>query len=117
MSRSGQPACSGRLADSGNRWDSSLIYGLFRDLDLFRWTSRGSEGRDWTLRPRLTLEANLICARRLGDAQAEAKVLVDLIGSALHVNDDGGEREFLLNLLSENRSGRFQGQPIQAVLH
>ena len=90
-------------AISGQRQslDSSLIYGLFRDLDLFRWTSRGSEGRDWTLRPRLTLEAQLICEQRLVDAQAEAKVLVDLIGSALHVNDDAGEREFLLNLLQK----------------
>ena len=81
--------------------DSSLISRLFRDLDLFRWTSNGSEGSDWLLRPRLTLEADLICQRRLGGAHAESKVLVDLIGSAIHGSEDASEREFLLNLLQK----------------
>ena len=89
--------------------DSALISRLFRDLDLFRWTSSDSEGRDWLLRPRLTLEADLICQRRLGGAQAEANVLVDLIGSALHGSDDASEREFLLNLLRKIGRDGFKG--------
>lgn len=98
-------------AVSGQRrsLDSALISRLFRDLDLFRWTSSDSEGRDWLLRPRLTLEADLICQRRLGGAQAEANVLVDLIGSALHGSDDASEREFLLNLLRKIGKDGFKG--------
>ncbi len=81
--------------------DSSLISRLFRDLDLFRWESSDSEGSDWLLRPRLTLEANLICQRRLGGPHAEAKILVDLIGSARQGADNAHERQFLLNLLQK----------------
>lgn len=98
-------------AVSGQRQslDSSLISRLFRDLDIFRWTSSGAEGNDWLLRPRLTLEADLICQWRLGGERAEAKVLADLIGSALHGSDDAGEREFLLNLLRKIGRDGFKG--------
>ena len=89
--------------------DSSLISRLFRDLDIFRWTSSGAEGSDWLLRPRLTLEADLICQRRLGGDQDEAKVLADLIGSALHIGDDASEREFLTNLLQKIGRDGFNG--------
>ena len=79
--------------------DSTLVSGLFGDLDLFRWKSRDSKGTEWLVSPRVLLEAELICQRRLGNSQAEAKVIVDLIGSVRQGIDDTHEREFLLNLL------------------
>lgn len=79
--------------------DSTLVSGLFGDLDLFRWKSRDSKGTEWLVSPRVLLEAELICQRRLGNSQAEANVIVDLIGSVRQGIDDAHEREFLLNLL------------------
>ena len=61
--------------------DSTLVSDLFRNLDLFRWESSDSEGNEWLIMPRLTLEAQLLCQRRLGSAQAEADCLLALIGS------------------------------------
>ena len=87
------------VSDQHQRIDSVFVSKLFRDLDLFRWKSHDSEGNDLLVLPRLPLEAQLICQRRLGNSQAEAKVIVDLIGSVRQGIDDAHEREFLLNLL------------------
>ncbi len=89
------------VSDQHQRIDAAFVSELFRDLDLFRWKSRDSEGNDWLVLPRLTLEAQLICQRRLGGAQAEARVLVDMVGSARLGIDNIHERGFLLNLLQQ----------------
>ena len=89
------------VSDQHQGIDSALVSDLFRDLDLFRWASRDSEGNELLVLPRLTLEAQLICQRRLGSPQAEARVLVDLIGSVRQGIDNAHERDFLLNLLQQ----------------
>ena len=89
------------VSDQYHRVDATLVSELFRDLDLFRWRSNDSEGNEWRVLPRLPLEAQLICERRLGSSLAEARVLVDLIAAVRLGFDDAHEREFLLNLLQQ----------------
>ena len=89
------------VSDQYQRVDSALISELFRDLDLLRWRSQDPEGNQWLVLPRLPLEAQLICERRLGSPYAEARVLVELIGSVRLGFDNAHEREFLLNLLQQ----------------
>lgn len=89
------------VTDHHERFDSALISELFGDLDLIRWKSRDPEGNDLLVLPRLPLEAQLICERRLGGSEAEASVLLDLIGSIRLGIDSANEREFLLNLLRQ----------------
>ena len=90
-----------RAVSQYQQFNSDLISDLFSDLDLFRWISRDSEGNEWMVVPRLPLEARLICERRLGSPQAEADVLVDLIGWVRLGIDDTNERVFLLDLLQQ----------------
>ena len=89
------------VSDRHQRFDSALVSELFGDLDLIRWESRDTEGNELLVLPRLPLEAQLICERRLGSSQAEANVLVDLIGSVRLGIDSAHEREFLLQLLQQ----------------
>ena len=81
--------------------DADLVSSLFEDLDLFRWDSSHSEGNELIVRPRLTLEAELICRRRLGGSDLEARRLVELIGSVRQGIDNQQEIAFLLNLLQQ----------------
>lgn len=83
------------------RVDSELMSRLFRDLDLCRWESADPEGNEWLIQPRLTLEAELICRRRLGNAQSEAMLLSELIGSVRQGLDNNQEIRFLLDLLQQ----------------
>ena len=89
------------VSDQYRRVDSALVSDLFRDLDIIRWTSHDPEGNELLVLPRLTLEAQLICERRLGSPLAESKIIVDLIGSVRLGIDDAHERQFLLNLLQQ----------------
>ena len=89
------------VSDNYQRVDSTLFSDLFRELDLIRWRSNDAEGNELLVLPRLPLEAQLICERRLGSPQAEATVLVDLIGSVRPGIDNAHEREFLLHLLQQ----------------
>ena len=89
------------LNDRNNGFDSELISYLFGDLDLIRWESRDTEGNDLVVLPRLPLEAQLICERRLGSPQAEAGVILELIGAVRMGIDGEHEREFLLHLLQQ----------------
>ena len=90
-----------RAVSQHQRFDTTLVSNLFADLDLFRWITRDSEGNELLVTPRLPLEARLICERRLGSTQAEAEVLVDLIGSVRLGLDGAHERAFLLDLLQQ----------------
>ncbi len=73
-----------------------IIY-LLSDLDLFRWLE-DEEGSDFLISPRIRLEAELICERRLTPDQ-EIERLLDLIGSIRSGVDESTERSFLLDLL------------------
>ena len=74
---------------------------LFRDLDLFRWESNDSDGSDLSVKPRLTLEAQLLSRRRLGGAVTEADRIVELIASARRGIEREHELRFVLNLLRQ----------------
>ena len=89
------------VSDKFHRFDSRLVSDLFGELDLIRWKSRDFEGNELLVLPRLPLEAQLICDRRLGSPSAEAIVLIDLIGSVRLGIDSEHEREFLLHLLRQ----------------
>ena len=84
-----------------------IIY-LLSDLDLFRWLE-DEEGSDFLISPRIQLEAELICERRLPLDQ-EIKRLLDLIGSIRPGVDESTERSFLLDLLFKiDRNGPRKG--------
>ena len=80
--------------------DLTVIADLFRELDLFRWV-KDSQDNDLLVSPRLTLEAQLICRRRLGAVDIEAKRLIELIGSVRFGIDRVQETNFLLSLLQQ----------------
>ena len=84
-----------------HRIDSALISSLFRELDLLRWESSEPEGNEWVLLPRLRLEADLICRRRLGNPRAESSLIVELISCVRQGIDNKHEVDFLLHLLQQ----------------
>ena len=77
--------------------DQDQILCLFADLDLFRW-QEDEEGSDFLIAPRIQLEAELVCRRRLTLDQ-EIERLLDLIGCVRSAVDQRVERSFLLDLL------------------
>lgn len=88
------------LASGQTAFDLTTIAVVFRGLDLFRWQSSSQENEELLISPRLTLEAELICRRRLGGAMAEASQLQRLIeATRLTWDPSGSERRFLLDLL------------------
>ncbi|WP_321919549.1 ATP-binding protein [Paraburkholderia tropica] len=80
--------------------DLAQIAYLFGELDLLRWKSADGEGNDLLVSPRLQLEAELICRRRLGDREKELDCIIELI-EAVRPNsvDNDSELSFLLDLL------------------
>ena len=88
------------------------IVHLFSHLDLFRW-KQDEEGSDFLIAPRLQLEADLICKRRLTTA-LEIERLVDLIRSARPGINRRTERSFLLNLLYMLDRGGPRGEAYQS---
>ena len=80
---------------------------LLGDLDLFRWR-QDEEGSDFLISPRIQLEADLICRRRLTPEQ-EIERLIELIRNVGTGVDQGIERSFLLDLLFKlDRNGPRQ---------
>ncbi|MDR5878788.1 hypothetical protein [Caballeronia sp. LZ032] len=80
--------------------DYAQILYMFDRLDLFRWKMADGEGNDLLVFPRLQLEAELICARRLGGTSREVSYIVELIcATRLSSVDGAAERDFLLDLL------------------
>ena len=86
-----------RLLSNKESLDADHIRYLFSDLDIIR-TTRDWEGSDYHLAPRLQLEADMICRRRLTPA-TEIGRLTDLILNAKPGVDQNIERTFLLSLL------------------
>jgi len=80
--------------------DYALIAEIFDGLDLFRWPPRDGERTELLVCPRLRLEAELICGRRMGSADRELDSIVDLILAVRPSSvDEDSERRFLLDLL------------------
>jgi hypothetical protein len=86
------------VTDSGQEELSTIIY-LFQGLDLFRWRRFENDGEEILISPRLVLEAELICRRRLINATGEGAQFVKLINAARLSWDAGAERKFLLDLI------------------
>lgn len=82
--------------------DLTKVAKLFKGLDLFRWQESDTRGEDLLVSPRLTLEAELLCKRRLLGAEAEARQLLMLIRAARSTWDyAGSERRFLIDLVQK----------------
>ena len=80
--------------------DFNAIANMFRNLDLFRWDWADEEHSELLVGPRLTLEAELICGRRLGSPESEYERLLEIIGAVRGSGIDARhELGFLLNLL------------------
>jgi len=82
------------VGGSENRGDIGMLFG---QIDLFRWSS--DEQDDIFIRPRLQIEAELICARRLGTVQAETEIATKLLNSANPSSYGSCERRFVLDLV------------------
>lgn len=94
------------LGQTGGLHLDQITY-LLADLDLFRWRE-DAEGSDFLISPRIQLEAELICRRRLTLDQ-EIERLLELIGSVRPGVDQSTERSFLLDLLFKiDRNGPRQ---------
>ena len=94
-------------------FDLALLGDFFGKLGLFRWEHANNEGNELLVAPRLPLEAQLICRRRLGSEDAEARVLLELIGAVRFGIERDEERNFLLNVLQQiapdgQRNGRYR---------
>lgn len=90
----------------------SQVSDSFQQLDLFRWEFADPEGSELLIVPRLTLEAQVICKRRLGGAEGEASRLLDLVSSVRGAGVDWGgyEVRFLLDLLQQIGADGLRGQ-------
>lgn len=82
------------------------VYSLFKGIDLFRWSRDDRD--DIFVHPRLQVEAELLCARRLGTSQAEAKIAIDLIENSNPSSHESSERRFILDLVHKlGPDGRY----------
>lgn len=80
--------------------DHHQIAAMFGGLDLFRWKYGGVEHTELLVAPRLRLEAELICRRRVGGSDRELECLIDLIEAVRPSGvDHDSELQFLLDLL------------------
>ncbi len=100
-----------RAMDSqSERMKIDRIVSLFGDLDLFRW-KRGEHAEELLVGPRLALEAQLICRRRLMNPATEGEFLTQLIGACrLNWDAGGSERRFILELLQRIGPDGPQGE-------
>ncbi|HEJ7171868.1 TPA: hypothetical protein SMF89_001828 [Serratia marcescens] len=88
------------LSGDNNSLDYVQIAYLFEELDLFRWDTSDAEGHEYFIHPRLRLEAELICRRRLSERSKEIGYLLQLIKSVRYSSTDRrSEINFILDLL------------------
>ncbi|MDE0083880.1 MAG: hypothetical protein OXT72_14660 [Gammaproteobacteria bacterium] len=91
--------------------DIGQLADMFKDLDLFRWKWADEEQSELLVLPRLMLEAELLCRRRLGTSSNEADCLIQLIRSVRGSSiDTRYEQRFLLNLLQQIRDNGPRGR-------
>lgn len=86
-----------RVLGHASRLHPEQFSHLLGDLDIFRWR-QDAEGSDFLIAPRIQLEAELICRRRLTPEQ-EIERLIELIRNVRLGVDRRMERSFLLDLL------------------
>ena len=86
-----------RVLGHASRLHPEQFSHLLGDLDIFRWR-QNEEGSDFLIAPRIQLEAELICRRRLTPEQ-EIERLIELIRNVRLGVDRRMERSFLLDLL------------------
>lgn len=90
------------LSSHKNGLNLDQIAYIFQDLDLFRWHYDEDEKNELFIGPRISLEADLICRRRLSDKNKELACILDLISA---VRDDtvsgNSELRFLSKLLQQ----------------
>ena len=81
--------------------DLSLISHLFEGQDLFRWRYADDEkAEELLVSSRLQIEAELICNRRLGSANAEASRIIELIRNAHRAGqEDHEETRFVADIV------------------
>lgn len=90
------------IRSANDNLDYIQILYMFNQLDLFRWKMADNEGNDLLVFPRLQLEAELICSRRLINTSREISCIVELIRAArISSVDATAERDFLLDLLNK----------------
>ena len=90
-----------RLTTDGNSMSLTEVSDIFGGLDLFRWIMDG-ENNELLVGPRLALEAELICRRRLGGAEREAEQIITLIGAIRGVGvERDHEKRFLFKILRQ----------------
>ena len=89
-----------RLLSSGEVLGLEAINDMFQDLDLFRWRMADGEGAEFLISPRLQLEAELVCSRRIADPEREIGYLLKLIrGVRPSGVNRSAELNFILDLL------------------
>ncbi|RQN33689.1 P-loop NTPase [Paraburkholderia tropica] len=80
--------------------DPNLILDLINRQDLFRWSYAESEYSDVLVGARLQLEAQLVCDRRLGGAEAEGNAIIHLIEAAHRAGpDENEETQFVADIV------------------
>lgn len=88
------------LREDHEAFDPTQIGYLFGELDLFRWKMGDAEGNDLLIQPRLQLEAELVCKRRMADPEKEINCILNLIEAVRPTSvDRKSEQQFLLDLL------------------
>ena len=84
-----------RMVGSGHGVED--ITRLVTGIDLIRWS--GDNEDDVYVQPRLRLEAEMICSRRLGGPRVEAEFAVRLIQRSMPSVYRSGERRFVIELV------------------
>lgn len=88
------------LINKYNSLSLDQLYYIFKDIDLFRWHYDDEEETELFIGPRIQLEAELICRRRLADRDKELECFLDLIENVrIDTVDKNAEQEFLSKLL------------------
>lgn len=86
-----------RAVDGLNNLEA--INKLFSGIDLFRWST--NDDGEFFIHPRLTIEADLICSRRVGSTDMECDVCIELIKNANPTLNSTEERRFVLSLVQK----------------
>ena len=87
------------LSSYSHPLDIDQIIHSFFDLDIFRWRTN-EDGSDFQISPRIQLEAELLCIKRLTPEQ-EIDRLIELISNVRLGLEDSLERHFLLDILTK----------------
>ncbi|WP_329757093.1 hypothetical protein [Stenotrophomonas maltophilia] len=100
---------------SNENFDIFQIAYLFQELDLFRWRAGDPEGNSYLIQPRLQIEAELICRKRLADKDRELSCLIELLSSVRWSSvDQESEIQFALDLLHKLHRDGPRGKAYQA---